>query len=376
MSYAGKPIPVIENGQNKTAPALVDSRYFTVAAPGSEPLPRMRYSLVELPDQTLFPNKWNHLRELWYGVGTRPQIMLRLLNLSARVVQIRLLPSLLPFKSLAYAAMKLLPFGAHRGGFLMRVGGTNENGKATMREWHMVAEGDDGPFIPSMAVAAMVRKRLQGETFKPGAYPALGVITLDEFEAQFEGKQIVAGIRDPLPDDAPVYQHVLGDAWSRLPSQVRELHTDPDGRVFKGRAQVDRGRNPIARLIAAIVGFPKANESVPVEVKFSVKDGIEHWQRNFDGKPFSSLQKRGTGSFEHLISETFGPLEFGLALVLEDDKMWLKTMGWRAFGIPMPRFLAPSGDAFEHVVDGKFHFHVEIRHWMTGLIVRYRGWLE
>ncbi len=376
MSYAGKPVSVIHGGNNTTAPALVDSRYFTVAPPGVEPLPPMRFSLVELPDQTLFPNKWTALRELWYGVGTRPQIMLRLLNLSSRIVHMRLLPSLSPFKSLAYAAMKLLPFGAHRGGLIMRVGGESKDGTPITREWHMIAEGDDGPFIPSMAVAALVKKIQRGDKPLPGAYPALGIVSLAEFESQFAGKQIIAGIRDHLSEDAPLYQHILGEAWQRLPQEIQALHTSPSGKHVAGRARVDRGKNPLARLIAGIVGFPKASEDVSVEVTFSVKDGVEHWQRNFDGRPFSSLQKRGEGSFEHLLSESFGPLEFGLALVLQDDKMWLKTIKWRAFGIPMPRFLAPSGDAYEHVIDGRFHFHVEIRHWMTGLIVRYRGWLE
>ncbi len=36
---------------------------------------------------------------------------------------------------------------------------------------------------------------------------------------------------------------------------------------------------------------------------------------------------------------------------------------------------APRGDSCEFVEAGRFHFHVEIDHPFTGLIVRYRGWL-
>lgn len=39
-------------------------------------------------------------------------------------------------------------------------------------------------------------------------------------------------------------------------------------------------------------------------------------------------------------------------------------------------WLAPGGKSFEHARDGRFFFHVEIRHRLTGPIVRYRGWLE
>jgi Domain of unknown function (DUF4166) len=45
------------------------------------------------------------------------------------------------------------------------------------------------------------------------------------------------------------------------------------------------------------------------------------------------------------------------------------------FGIPLPPAMAPRSNAYEFARDGRFHFHVEIGHPVTGLIVRYRGWL-
>jgi hypothetical protein len=49
---------------------------------------------------------------------------------------------------------------------------------------------------------------------------------------------------------------------------------------------------------------------------------------------------------------------------------------WRMLGIPLPMWLCPRADAYESVEDGCFRFHVEIRHSLTGLIVRYRGALS
>ena len=37
--------------------------------------------------------------------------------------------------------------------------------------------------------------------------------------------------------------------------------------------------------------------------------------------------------------------------------------------------LAPRGDSYEYAENGRFHFHVEIAHPFTGLILGYRGWL-
>jgi len=41
----------------------------------------------------------------------------------------------------------------------------------------------------------------------------------------------------------------------------------------------------------------------------------------------------------------------------------------------VPLSLAPRSNTYEHVENGRFRFHVEISHPLTGLIVRYRGWL-
>ena len=48
---------------------------------------------------------------------------------------------------------------------------------------------------------------------------------------------------------------------------------------------------------------------------------------------------------------------------------------WRAFGMPMPRALAPNGAAFQSAENGRFHFDVEIRLRLIGRLVHYRGWL-
>ena len=48
---------------------------------------------------------------------------------------------------------------------------------------------------------------------------------------------------------------------------------------------------------------------------------------------------------------------------------------WSVFGIPLPPALTPFGAAHESAEDGRFHFHVEIKARLIGLIVRYRGWL-
>jgi hypothetical protein len=76
------------------------------------------------------------------------------------------------------------------------------------------------------------------------------------------------------------------------------------------------------------------------------------------------------------LCERFGPCAFGLALVVDDDRLRLIIRRWSIFGLPMPLGLAPACDAYECEADGRFRFFVELRYRFIGLIVRYQGWLK
>lgn len=176
-----------------------------------------------------------------------------------------------------------------------------------------------------------------------------------------------------MVQELPLYRRFLGDGWEQLPPQIRALH-DGDG-VARGVASVERGSGVLASIAATIMGFPKAGTDVPVEVAFSTANGHETWTRRFGGKPFSSVQSEGRGRWAGLIRERFGPMSIGIAFAIEGERLRLVVRRWSAFGVTLPNFLAPGGDTFESVEDGRFHFHVEIGFRWTGLIVRYAGWL-
>ena len=88
-----------------------------------------------------------------------------------------------------------------------------------------------------------------------------------------------------------------------------------------------------------------------------------------------STQEEGEGRNARLLCERFGPLNFAMALVVEGERMQLVMRRCSLFGVPLPLALAPRIDAYEYVEAGRFRFHVGISHPLTGLIVRYRGWL-
>lgn len=339
-----------------------------------------------MPDLRVLPDLWPEVQTVWMGAAPVPEILHRALIALAWLVRLGVLRSLSPLAPLMYLATNRLGWGAHRGGMFVAVRGCDASGAPCERSWHMVAEGDDGPLIPSMAVEALLRKALDGQRPPPGARAAVRDLELADYEALFARRRIVAGVRDDgAGETLPLYAGLLGAAWHSLPAALRAMHggtgyggTGHGGTgttVAQGLASVERGRGPLARLAATLAGFPAAAAEVPVTVRFETSGGGETWTRTFGARSFTSRQFAGRGRWAALLCERFGPLTFAMALVVEGARLKLVLRHWRLFGLPLPRWLCPRADAYETEDGGRFRFRVEIAHPLTGLIVRYRGWL-
>ncbi len=374
VGYAGQPLTLTRGGKITTANGLAESLRTTIAPPGALPLHNIHFSLVDVPDLQVIPPEYPNLNSIWMGAGPVPEILHRALNILAKLRAFKLLPNLAPAAPLFYKILNLMTFGEHRGGMFVRVTGDGANGP-TSRTWNMLAEGDDGPFVPSMAIEAIIRKMLNGDMPRPGARPATDALTLADYDHLFTRRAITTGIRETLPKTAPLYERILGTAFHDLPDQLRALHTPNGITRWSGTATVTRGTNPLATLAATLLGLPQAAKTVPVSVTFTPKDGAELWERNFGGKTFRSHQSEGTGRSAHLLSERFGPVTVDLALVLKDGELDLIPRRWAILGIPMPTALLPQGRSFESAPDGTFTFDVQFKTPLTGLIAAYKGTL-
>jgi hypothetical protein len=362
----------------RVAYPFIETRRYTVAAPGWLPLRSLQFSLVEVPDLLLVAQMWPDCRSVWMGAAPTPALWHRWFRALARLVRWRVLPSLSFLSSLMYRGISAFRWGEHRGGMFVRVTGLEDSGAQAVRSWHLIAEGDVGPFVPSIGAEAVIRKCLAGVPPTPGARAGSRAMELSDYEPLLAKHGIRFGIRDDTERTLraqPLYQRVLGSAWDLIPESLRAMHSVKTSLTVAGRATVTRGTGRLASLIAAVIGFPAAATDVPVQVTFDVRDGRETWTRRFGTRAFSSEQYAGTGRWEHLVCERFGPVTLALALVVDDRRLRLIVRGWTLFGIPLPHALAPRCDAHEHEADGRFHFDVAISHRWTGLIVHYRGWL-
>jgi hypothetical protein len=375
--YAGKPVALIRDGKKAVGYGLAETRRYTVAPPGRLPLSNIRFSLVDVPDLQVLPDLWPGLHAIWMGAGPVPEILHRMLNLCALAVRFKLFPSMAPLAGLMYRAINVLRWGEHRGGMFVTVDGADQSGAPVECSWHMIAEGDDGPFIPAMACEAFIRHCVAGRRPAPGARPATTNLELTDYETLFARRAIFTGQREvtAATPALPLYRRLLGNAYDALPAPLRVMHDLKGEMAAEGTATVTRGSGLLARVAAAIVGFPHAGENIPVRVDFKLEGGRERWTRTFAGRTFHSTQEQGRGRDAWLVCERFGPVKVAMALVLDGGRLRLIVRRWSVFAIPLPLWLAPGGDSYEYAADGRFHFHVEIGHPWTGLIVRYQGWL-
>ena len=368
LSYAGKPIAGDRHG-------LTQGFKARICPPGGEPIERLLFADVDVPDGQLLPDRFPDLKDVRNAAGTKPQILHRLLMGLSRLVEWRLLPSLKFLSPLIHASQKHLNFGAHRSGMVIEAAGTNSDGQVANVSWHVTAEGDDGPYIPAIPAAVLIRKALGGTLPPPGARAAIGEVSLSEYQTVFKSLRIRDGFRLENTKGS-VYERILGSAYAELPAPIQILHRPGDGARYEGEADIVRGRNPLAALLCLVFRFPKPGKNIPMGVTFTVKDGIEHWTREFTGRKMRSTQEQGTRRYEHLMTERFGPFAIGIALVVKDNRLHNITQCWSVFGVPLPRILCPGGEVFEHAEDGRFNFHVDITAPLIGRIVKYTGWLK
>ena len=262
-----------------------------------------------------------------------------------------------------------LPFGTDRGG--MRVAVVGRSGRAVIRrEWRLIAEAGDGPYIPAVAARALMRRL---DRVSPGARPCLAEATRTEIEAAMTDLAVsIETEESPYPT---LFQSALAERWDHLPPEVKALHSVQDVESFSGTAHVTRGNSLIARFAAWFFGFPPAAEAVPLTITKTRTETGEIWERNFGGRVFRSYLT--PAPVAHRYRERFWLFNYEQDLPVEDGCMRLPVRrGW-FLGVPLPRLLLAKSDSREYAQEGAFHFDVALGAPVGGgLIVRYRGQLR
>jgi hypothetical protein len=258
-------------------------------------------------------------------------------------------------------------FGGDRSGMVLRLFGTIGE-RRVERRWTLIAEAGDGPQIPTLAATILAEAMGKGD-MAPGARDAGRELDLDAFEPLFATLAVRHAI-DETEQSAPLYRRVMGSRFSRLAPTIQATHGVLRDSGAHGRGQVELGTNPLARLIAKLMRFPKAGDH-PLHVHFTENGGVERWTRDFGGQCFSSSSY---AAGEQVI-ERHGPMRFKFKLHESDGGINMQMSRWSVLGVPLPLAWAPRSPAREWEEDGRFLFDVPIDLPLIGRVIHYRGWL-
>ena len=373
LGQAGRPLSTWRGGRWTLRHGWSWPQREALYAGGAPPLRRWS-SPIGAPDLRLFPKRY-WARSVLFRAGLELPLLHWGLWLLAGLVRLRILRSLEPFAGLVrWVAARVERWGSDRGGMEVRVLGTRHDGVALRRAWTLVAEGGDGPEVPTLAAAALCRKLLAMQV-APGARPCLGEVSLREVEAEARSLRVsFARSEEPAP---PLFERVLGhERWAALPKELRSLHAVLDERRWTGRAAVTRGRSPLAALICAAAGFPRSGVDVPVVVTMRRRGRAEVWERDFGGRRFRSTLTAAGPLGSGRLHERFGPVRVEIALRSDGAGLHYPVHRGTVLGVPLPSRLLPRSDSLESADTPGARFDVAVSLPGLGLVIRYEGQLQ
>ena len=180
LGYCGKPLPGGAIGWRGT----YAQRY-------PAPVGRRLLSPCDVPDLALLGPRFPGTPRVRFGAGLELAFLHRGMNLMALLAQHGLVRNWAPHAPLLKrAADWFRHVGSDAGAMHVRVTGVTPDGAPLARNWTLVATAGDGPFVPTLAAAALVRRLAAGEPLPAGAAPCLGLLSLAHFEREAAGLHI------------------------------------------------------------------------------------------------------------------------------------------------------------------------------------------
>ena len=161
----------------------------------------------------------------------------------------------------------------------------------------------------------------------------------------------------------------MGKHFNNLAPLLQKFHIGKN--ELTGFADVERG-NALAKLMCGILGFPKQGLKTPLTVICDRTANSMSWRRNFDGLIMASHFKSG----DNCIVEYLGPLAMSFRAVEKQGELHYQYYKTKFLGIPMPGFLSPKVIAWEKEQDGEYYFSVEVRMFLVGKVIAYKGQLK
>jgi hypothetical protein len=184
LSYCGKPIPTHGPARAMGWSGSRRHRY-------PEPVGRRWLSPCDVPDLVLLPHRYAGAPNVQFGAGLELSFLHRGMNVMAWAARRGLVRDWAAHaRWLKGAADIFKSWGSDAGAMHVTVTGLQGDQAEASRAWSLVATQGDGPYVPTLAAAALVRKLSSGDVLPAGARPCVGSLSLEDFEKEARGLAI------------------------------------------------------------------------------------------------------------------------------------------------------------------------------------------
>jgi len=196
LAYCGEPIRVWQGGRWVEMPGWADP----VKVEFARMKPR-RGALCDIPDLELFPARYEGVQSVMFRAALEVGLTQRAFAFLAFMRRAGLLPAPQKLAPLLHATGGMFDaLGTALGGMVVRVEGTDAQGRPARRAWHIAADHNHGPEIPCMAAILLARRLANGDATLPvGAHACMGLLALPEFEPEFARWGMVTDIVEEAP---------------------------------------------------------------------------------------------------------------------------------------------------------------------------------
>jgi hypothetical protein len=326
-------------------------------------------SPCDVPDLALLPGRYAGSPRIRFGAGLELRFLHRGMNVLAWLARRRLVRGWERYaSSLKRVSEWFEGWGSDCGAMHVRVRGRNARGEQAVREWMLVAEKGDGPYVPTLAATALVLRLAAGRELSPGAGPCVGCVSIAEILAAARGLAITAGESATVG----IFQNAMGPAYERVDPAVRAFHALQGRAELRGEVETEAPASVLGALLAAAIGAPRLRTRGALRFDLECAPGQQTWTRHFPHRTMQSTLRLDGGE----LVETLGPTRLFFGLQEEDGALVMRLRAMRFLGVPCPKWLLPHVHARERGREGRLEFDIRASLPLIGQVTAYRGWLQ
>ncbi len=196
LSYAGKTVEVLQDGVWTRRKCWGDLRPERLTVGAEDRLNRRVFSLCDVPDLAVWPDVFPDVKTVYFGAALEPLFNHLGLYALSWLVRLGVLRDAGKLAPLLYRLAGWLPSGEQKGGMFVRIEGMRGARQNSIAQWTLIADGNHGPYIPTMAAEAIVRRVMSGTSPSAGARVCSAELSLADFEPSFSRHNIRTALDD------------------------------------------------------------------------------------------------------------------------------------------------------------------------------------